>query len=52
MAVVVPVLSLPVHLAYGWGTLCGLLVVPRFLWRTRGYTLPFPVSAVKDPTSP
>ncbi len=49
---VVPAFSLPVHLAYGWGTLVGLLGVPRFWLRTRNYRLPYPVSTANAGDSP
>ncbi len=42
---VAPVGFFITHLAYGAGTLVGILSIPAFRWRNRGYRLPFPVAA-------
>ena len=40
---------LAMHLAYGIGTLCGLLQMPWFVWKTRGYQKVWPVGSARTP---
>jgi glycosyltransferase involved in cell wall biosynthesis len=43
LCVCLPVLFLLIHLSYGLGTVVGLLKMPFFAWRTRGYVVPRPI---------
>jgi glycosyltransferase involved in cell wall biosynthesis len=43
LCVLLPALFLMMHMAYGLGTLAGLVIIPFFLYRHRGYMRPWPV---------
>jgi cellulose synthase/poly-beta-1,6-N-acetylglucosamine synthase-like glycosyltransferase len=43
-AFVLPVVFLSMHVAYGFGTLLGILWIPAFLWKWRGYRLSQPIA--------
>jgi len=39
-----PFIFLLMHVAYGIGTLVGLIKMPLFIWKTRGYAIPQPIN--------
>lgn len=44
LCIVLPFVFLSMHVVYGIGTLVGLIKMPFFVWKTRGYKIPYPIN--------